>query len=58
MSSGISVWIANLIHYICLDSEFDTLEDVKTYSAHPDHQAAAGLLKGYKQDRACVDYML
>ena len=39
-------------------SEFDTLEDVKTYSAHPNHQAAAGLLKGYKQDRACVDYML
>ena len=43
---------------VCLDSEFDTLEDVKAYSAHPDHQAAAGLLKGYKQDRACVDYML
>ena len=53
MSSGISVWIAN-----CLDSEFDTLEDVKAYSAHPDHQAAAGLLKEYKQNRACVDYML
>ena len=31
---------------------------VKAYSAHPDHQAAAGLLKEYKQDRACVDYML
>ena len=43
---------------ICLDSEFATLEDVKAYSAHPDHQAAAGLLKGYKQDRACVDYNL
>ena len=41
---------------ICLESEFDTLEDVKTYSAHPDHVAAAGILKDAKQDRACVDF--
>ena len=41
---------------ICLDSEFDTLEDVKAYSVHPDHVAAASLLKDAKKDRACVDY--
>lgn len=41
---------------ICLESEFDTLEDVKLYAAHPDHVAAAGILKDAKQDRACVDY--
>ena len=41
---------------ICLESEFDTLEDVKFYAAHPDHVAAAGILKDAKQDRACVDY--
>ena len=41
---------------ICLESEFDTLEDVKLYAAHPDHIAAAGILKDAKADRACVDY--
>ena len=41
---------------ICLESEFDTLEDVKLYAAHPDHIAAAGILKDAKAARACVDY--
>ena len=40
----------------CLDSEFDTLADVNAYAVHPDHVAAAGLLKEVKADRACVDY--
>lgn len=41
---------------ICLESEFDTLADVNAYASHPDHVAAAGLLKEVKEDRACVDY--
>lgn len=41
---------------ICLDSEFDTLADVNAYAVHPDHVAAAGILKEVKEDRACVDY--
>ncbi len=41
---------------ICLESEFDTLADVHAYAAHPDHRAAAALLKDVRQDRACVDY--
>ena len=41
---------------ICLESEFDSLEDVKLYAVHPDHVAAAGILKDAKLDRACVDY--
>lgn len=41
---------------ICLESEFDTLDDVKLYAAHPDHVTAAGILKEAKGDRACVDY--
>lgn len=41
---------------ICLESEFDTLEDVHFYASHPAHLAAAGLLKDVKADRACVDY--
>ena len=41
---------------ICLESEFDSWEDVKLYAVHPDHVAAAGILKDAKLDRACVDY--
>lgn len=41
---------------ICLESEFDTLEDVKAYAVHPEHVKAAGILKDVKADRACVDY--
>lgn len=42
---------------ICLESEFDTLDDVKAYAIHPAHVAAAGILKEAKQDRACTDYV-
>ena len=41
---------------ICLESEFDTLDDVKFYAAQPDNIAAASILKDAKLDRACVDY--
>ena len=41
---------------ICLESEFESLDDVKLYAAHPAPVAAAGILKDAKQDRACVDY--
>ena len=42
---------------ICLESEFDTLDDVKKYAVHLAHGAAAGILKEVKQDRACTDYI-
>ena len=45
MKSGTSAW-----------SEFDSLKDVSFYAQHPDHLAAAGILKEAKEDRACVDY--
>lgn len=41
---------------ICLESEFDTLDDVKFYAAHPDHVTAAAILKDVKDGRACSDY--
>lgn len=41
---------------ICLESMFNSLDDVKAYSVHPDHLAAAGILKDAKCGRACVDY--
>lgn len=41
---------------MALYSEFDTLDDVKIYAAHPDHVAAGKILATVKESRACVDY--
>ncbi len=41
---------------ICLSATFDCLDDVRAYSAFPDHQAAAAALKPYLAGRSCVDY--
>lgn len=41
---------------IALYSEFDTLEDVKSYATHPCHVAASQILADIKQGRACLDY--
>lgn len=43
---------------IALNSEFDSLEDVKFYAAHPDHVAAGKIIADAKESRACVDYEL
>ena len=41
---------------ICLESEFENLDDVKKYAVHPSHVAAGAILKDAKEDRACVDF--
>lgn len=41
---------------IAIYSEFKTLDEVKAYSAHPSHVAAAGILTGHVDERACVDF--
>lgn len=41
---------------ICLESVFDTLDDVRAYSVHPAHRAVAGRLAPYIEVRSCVDY--
>lgn len=41
---------------ICLNSSFESLSDVRTYAAFPDHQAAATELKQFLSGRSCVDY--
>lgn len=59
-----SYCIKRSLHYInpaetwsiALYSEFDTLDDVKFYAAHPDHVAAGKLIAEVKESRACVDY--
>ena len=43
---------------ICLDSSFDTLDDVIGFGFHPAHVAAAGILKDAKENRTSVDYTI
>ena len=43
---------------LCLDSTFDSLEDVQAYAAHPAHLAAAAILKDAKEGRACTDFLI
>lgn len=41
---------------VVLTAIVDKMEDVEVYAKHPAHVAAAGLLAGHKDSRACVDY--
>ena len=41
---------------VVLTAVVPTMEDVEVYAKHPAHVAAAGLLAGHKESRACVDY--
>lgn len=41
---------------VVLTAVVDTIDDVSVYAKHPAHVAAAGILAGHKEARACVDY--
>lgn len=41
---------------VVLTAVVDTMADVDVYAKHPAHVAAAALLAGHKEARACVDY--
>lgn len=41
---------------VVLTALLPTLADVEVYARHPAHVAAAGLLAGHREARACVDY--
>ena len=41
---------------VVLTAIVPTMADVDVYAKHPAHVAAAGLLAGHKENRACVDY--
>lgn len=41
---------------VVLTAIVPTMQDVEIYAKHPAHVAAAGLLTGHKEARACVDY--
>ena len=39
-----------------LESSFDSMDDLHTYSNFPNHRAAAAHLKPYLDGRCCVDH--
>lgn len=41
---------------VVLTAVVPEMEDVEIYAKHPAHVAAASLLAGHKEARACVDY--
>lgn len=43
---------------LVLTAVVDKMEDVAVYSRHPAHVAAAGIIAGCRESRACVDYSL
>ena len=43
---------------VVLTAVVDNMADVEVYAKHPAHVAAASLLNGHKEARACVDYII
>ncbi len=43
---------------VVLTAVLPSMADVEVYAKHPAHVAAAALLAGHKQSRACVDYII
>jgi hypothetical protein len=43
-------------HDIVLDSEFDTMDDVKAYAVHPEHVKVAEFIGKVRTGRAAIDY--
>lgn len=43
-------------HDVILESEFDTLEDVRTYTVHPEHIKVGEFIAKVRTSRAAIDY--
>ena len=43
---------------VVLTAVLPSMADVEVYARHPAHVAAAALLAGHKEARACVDYIV
>jgi hypothetical protein len=43
---------------LCLDTEFDNMQDLETYAVHPDHVAVVKIIKEVIEKRACVDSII
>ncbi|WP_053826499.1 Dabb family protein [Lascolabacillus massiliensis] len=43
-------------HDVILESEFDTLEDVRIYAVHPEHIKVGEFIAKVRTSRAAIDY--
>ena len=43
-------------HDIVLDSEFRSLDDLRTYVSHPEHRKVGEFIGKVRTDRAAIDY--
>ncbi|MDD4008225.1 MAG: Dabb family protein [Fermentimonas sp.] len=43
-------------HDIILESEFDSMEDVRTYAVHPEHLKVGAYITKVRTSRAAIDY--
>lgn len=43
---------------VVLTATLPKLSDVETYAKHPAHVAAAAIIAPFKENRACVDYVI
>ncbi len=41
---------------LALTSEFESMDDLKSYVAHPEHLKVGKIIRGILEKRACVDY--
>ena len=43
---------------LMLTATLDSIEDIDVYAKHPAHQAAVEIISPYKDQRACIDYIV
>jgi hypothetical protein len=43
-------------HDVILESEFDSMEDLRTYAVHPDHLKVGAYITKVRTSRAAIDY--
>ena len=54
--TGINITIDESAYDWVLNSTFASIEDLKAYQAHPDHQAFIQFNKGYSVKKVVIDY--
>lgn len=43
---------------ICLETEHENMDGLKSYAVHPEHIAVAKIIREVLEKRACVDYIV
>jgi len=58
IEAGINFSTRDVAYDLVLVSDFNSEEDLKVYTAHPDHQKVVDFLKDIKLSSAVVDYVI